>query len=111
MSGGSPDWSATGILVLNCSFWIGTGLTVTSGCDLWKSSATFCQNAFWGPTVALCHQTSVTLSLLAFAPTGFACAADRPPETPRAAITPTSSAQAFHRRIIRVFLPPHRGGR
>ena len=44
MSGGLLDWSASGILVFcSCSFWIGTGFTVTVGWSLWKSFATFCQ--------------------------------------------------------------------
>src|SRR3954452_22845483 len=59
-SGGLDDWSAIGILVVNCSFWIGTALTVTSGCSLWNSAATCVHSFSPAPCVALCHQTSVT---------------------------------------------------
>src|SRR5215469_14733689 len=59
-SGGVDDWRATGILVLNCSFCIGTTLTVMFGCDLWNSFATVCQNDRPGSVFALCHHVRVT---------------------------------------------------
>src|SRR5262245_47912095 len=40
-SGGSSDWRAIGTLVVNCSFCSGIALTVTFGCSLWNSAATF----------------------------------------------------------------------
>src|SRR5687767_10614226 len=60
MSGGVLPCSASGTLVWNCSFWIGSIVNETSGWVLWKSSAICCQIVFIGSVVRLCHQVSVT---------------------------------------------------
>src|SRR3954467_12460418 len=60
MSGGLLDWSASGTLVVNCSFWIGSTLIVTSGLAEWKPAAACCQTPLSGSDVPLCHHVSGT---------------------------------------------------
>src|SRR3954447_19002261 len=60
MSGGLLDCSASGTLVVNCSFWIGSTLSVTFGLAAWKPCAACCQTPFRGSHVPLCHRVSVT---------------------------------------------------
>src|SRR5215469_349230 len=59
MSGGLPC-SASGILVVNCSFWIGTFLIVTPGCDASNDLITLFHTVRSCPEVALFHHVSVT---------------------------------------------------
>src|SRR5215831_16529275 len=61
-SGGLFDCRASGILVVNCSFWSGTSWIVTPGWDFSNSLATWAQRALPAPWLALFHQTRVTLS-------------------------------------------------
>ena len=60
MSGGLSDCRASGILVVNCSFWIGTTLNVTFGMGGVVGTGHFCQTPLSGLAVALFHHVSVT---------------------------------------------------
>src|SRR5689334_12917922 len=58
--GGLLPCSASGTLVVNCSFWIGTSLTVIFGLAAWKALATSCQTGRNGAVVPFSHQVRVT---------------------------------------------------
>jgi hypothetical protein len=60
MSGGLLPARAAGILVVNCSFWIGTFWIVTPGCEASNPLMAFCHTVRSVPDVALFHQVSVT---------------------------------------------------
>src|SRR5437016_2605498 len=61
MSGGLFDFSASGILVLNCSLCSGLMLKVTFGCAAWYAAATCAQTPKSGWVLPLCHQLRVIL--------------------------------------------------
>src|SRR6202021_880351 len=63
-SGGLPESRASGILVVNCSFWMGTFWMMMSGWAVSKDLMTLCHTPRSGWAVALFHQVSVTLALL-----------------------------------------------
>src|SRR4029077_10714521 len=102
-SGGSFDCRASGIFVVNCSFWSGTSWIFTPGGCASNSLATWAHRAFPAPWLALFHQTRVTL--LSFG-------AARTAELEIRAAAPTRpspvSASAFQRFIA--LLPPPRVG-
>src|SRR5580658_8200277 len=64
MSGGLPESRASGILVVNCSFWMGTFWMMMSGWAVSKDLMTLCHTPRSGWAVALFHQVRVTLALL-----------------------------------------------
>src|SRR5919197_954928 len=88
MSGGLLERRASGILVWNCSFWIGSILIVTFGLARWKSAATPSQTFLSGSVVPLCHQVSVT------GPVSFFVAPELPPLLPPQAASATAAMHA-----------------
>src|SRR3954471_6238464 len=88
MSGGLLDCSASGTLVVNCSFWIGSTLSVTFGLAAWKPVAAFCQTPLSGSDVPLCHHVSVT------GPSAFLLAEPLLLSSPPQAAISASAAQA-----------------
>src|SRR3954447_3220262 len=96
MLGGSLDCRASGTLVVNCSFWIGSTFMVTSGLAEWKPAAACCQTPLSGSEVPLCHHVSVT------GPFAFLLA--EPPlllSPPQAAIVNAVAAQATTAKAAR----------
>src|SRR5262249_16162415 len=93
-SGGSFDCRASGIFVVNCSFWSGTSWIVTPGWDFSNSLATCAHRSFPSPWLALFHQTRVTLSAFGAAWTAELEIRAAAPNAP----TP-ASASAFQRFI------------
>ena len=102
MLGGLLDCNASGTLVVNCSFWIGSTLMVTSGFAAWKPSAACCQTPLSGSEVPLCHHVSVT------GPSAFLVRPllllSSPPHatTPPASAAQASKANAPRARMLRM---------
>src|SRR5690348_11880326 len=96
MSGGLLDCSATGILVGNCSFWIGSTLIDTFGWALWKPVAVCAHTLLIGSVVPLCHHVSVT------GPLALAGWPEPPPPPPQAAASKVASTVTTSTPRVRV---------
>src|SRR6266567_5615484 len=100
MSGGLLDCSASGILVVNCSFWIGTFLIVTFGCAAWNELAMLCHTPRRGWVVPLFHQVRVTLPVELLDPLEVL---ELPPHAATAVAVVTAIAMAANARLLRMF--------
>src|ERR1700751_6303281 len=100
MSGGLLDSSASGILVGNCSFWIGTFWIVTFGWTFSKDAIVFFHTVTRSPVVALFQNVSVT-----FVPFALDAPPELEPEVPQAASPVTADsaiAAAAIARLLRI---------
>src|SRR5216683_1797540 len=98
MSGGVFDWSAIGILVLNCSFWYGLTLSVTFGFCAWKASAVCCQMPRSGWALPLCHHVRVV------EPFAFVLPELPPPHAATVSATVAARARAPHFWMLRMVI-------
>src|SRR6185295_11000651 len=104
MLGGSLDCRASGTLVVNCSFWIGSTLRVTLGLAAWKPSAACCHTPLSGSEVPLCHHVSVTGPSVFLVADPLLLQLSSPPHatTPPASAAQASKANAPRARMLRM---------